>query len=115
MTSSTARAVQFVELAIIAKEGRLVVDGVPFTSAIDAALARHVLAERAVAEASLLCRYVKLCPRCGWCGYAILPAQHTREINSRLYHDGENLGCAQAFDDECDSYAAERATLHSTR
>jgi hypothetical protein len=28
MTSSTARAVQFVELAIIAKEGRLVVVGV---------------------------------------------------------------------------------------
>ncbi|HXB27488.1 MAG TPA: hypothetical protein VNV25_22355 [Gemmatimonadaceae bacterium] len=115
MTSSTARAVQFVELAIIAKEGTRVVDGVPFTSTIDAALARHVLAERAVAEASLLCRYVKLCPICGWCGYAILSTQHARQINSRLYHDEEDLSCAQAFDDECDSYAAERATLHSTR
>jgi len=115
MTSSTARAIRLVELAIIATEGTRVVDGVSFTSAIDAELARHVLAERAVTEASLLCRYVELCPTCSWCGYAIVPAQHEREINGRLYHDEEDLSCAQAFDDECDSYAAERATLHSTR
>jgi hypothetical protein len=115
MTSSTARAIRLVELAIVAKEGTQVVDGVAFTSAIDAELARHVLAERAVAEASLLCRYVKLCPTCSWCGNTILPAQHTREINGHFYHEEDGLSCAQAFDDECDSYAAERATLHSTR
>jgi hypothetical protein len=74
-----------------------------------------VLAERAVAEASLLCRYLTLCPRCGWCGDGILPAQNAREINGRLYHDEDGHPCAQSFDDECDSYAADRATLHSTR
>jgi hypothetical protein len=115
MTSSTARAIRLVELAIIATEGTRVVDGVPFTSAIDAELARHVLAERAVAEASLLCRYVELCPTCSWCGNTILPAQRTREISGHFYHEEDGLSCAQAFDDECDSYAVERATLHSTR
>jgi hypothetical protein len=115
MTSSTARAIRLVELAIIATEGTRVVDGVSFTSAIDAELVRHVLAERAVTEAALLCRYVELCPTCSWCGNTILPAQCTREINGHFYHEEDGLSCAQSFDDECDSYAVERATLHSTR
>jgi hypothetical protein len=108
MSSSLARAVQFVELAIIAKEGALVVDGVRFTSAVEAELARGALAERAVAEASLLCRYVSLHPSCGRCGYPIAATQHAREIGGQLYHDEDGLVCAQDFEDEVHAYVAER-------
>lgn len=108
MESSEARAIRFIELAILAKEGALAVGGVPFTSAIESELARRTLAERAVAEATLLLQYVPLNPACGWCDRPITVAQLTREVNGRLYHDnGDDLTCAQLFEDECAGYDAE--------
>lgn len=109
MSEAESRAVHYVELAIVAKEGSLVVDGTSHISAIEAELARRALAERAVAEASLLCRYVTLCPSCAWCDNKITPAQHTRDISGRLYHDDDSAPCAQEFEDQCEDYVAEHA------
>lgn len=109
MVSPEARAVHFVELAIRAQEGPLVVDGVPFRSAIQTELARHCLAERAVAEASLLFRFLSLNPACAWCDAPIRQTQDAREVEGRLYHDEAGLPCARDFEDECADYAADRA------
>ena len=71
MSPSEERAIRAVEVGIIATEGLWSVDGTPFTSYIEAELARHNLAQRAVAEASLLRRYIRVEPPCAWCGCAI--------------------------------------------
>jgi hypothetical protein len=97
--SSQERVIRAVELAIIDTEGLMVVNGTPFTSYIDAELARRTLAERAIAEASILCRYVRLEPPCAECGFNIKPWQASREVDGRLFHDSDEHPCAQAFED----------------
>ena len=91
----------------------MVVDGVPFTSYTDAELARRSFAERAIAEAALLGRYLRLEPPCAWCGFQIRPTHATREIDGRLFHDTDTQRCAQAFEDEADAYAADYAAAHA--
>jgi hypothetical protein len=113
MSPSEARAIRAVEVGIIATEGLWSVDGTPFTSYIEAELARHNLAQRAVAEASLLRRYIRVEPPCAWCGCAIKPNQESREIDGRLLHDTDELRCAQEFDDDLADYAAEHRATHA--
>jgi hypothetical protein len=98
--SSVARSIHAVELAIIAAEGTMVVEGVRHESWVDAYIARHALAERAIAEASIVLRYVRLEPPCAYCGFSIRPTQLSREIDDRLFHDTDEHPCAQAFEDE---------------
>jgi hypothetical protein len=112
MSSSRARSIRAVELAVIASEGIMVVDGVTFTSYIDAELARRSFAERAIAEARLLCRYLRLEPPCPGCGLEIKPTHATREIDGRLFHDTDEQPCAQEFEDEAGAYAADYAAAH---
>jgi hypothetical protein len=112
MSSSEERAIRAVEVGIIATEGLMTVDGTPFTSYIQAELARHTLAERAVVEASLLRRYIRVEPPCAWCGCAIKPNQESREIGGRLLHDTDELRCAREFDDDLADYAAEYHATH---
>jgi hypothetical protein len=112
MSSSRERSIRAVELAVIASEGPMVVDGVRFTSYIDAELARRAFAERVIDEAQLLCRYLRLEPPCAWCGSQIKPTQATREVDGRLFHDTDELQCAQAFEDEAGAYAADYAAAH---
>jgi hypothetical protein len=107
MSPSEQRAVRAVEVGIIALEGLMTVDGTPFTSYVQAELARQSLAERAVSEASLLCRYVCVEPPCAWCGCTIRPNQESREIGGRLLPDTPELPCAQELDDELDEHDAE--------
>ena len=109
MVSSEARAIYAVELAIIRQEGALAVNGVPFTSAIEAELARRSVAERTVAEASRFGRPI-LDPSCAWCDERITPEQDARVVYGRLYHQGNDTpDCAVQFEDECEAYAADRA------
>jgi hypothetical protein len=75
------------------------------TSYLKAELARHNLAQRAVAETSLLRRYIRVEPPCAWCGCAIKPNQ-AREIDGRLLYDTDELRCAQEFDDDLADYTA---------
>jgi hypothetical protein len=112
MSPSEERAVRAVEHGIIAMEGLWSVDGVQFTSYIEAELARHALAERAVAEASLLRRYIRVEPPCAWCGFPIKSKQEAREIGGRLLHDTDELRCAQEFDDDLANYADEHRATH---
>jgi hypothetical protein len=112
MSPSAERAIRAVEVGIIATEGLMTVDGTPFTSYIEAELARHNLATRAVAEASLLRRYIRLEPPCAWCGFAIKPNQESREIDGRLLHDTDELRCAQEFDEDLDDYTKEYVANH---
>ena len=100
MSSSVERSIRAVELAIIAAEGMMTVDGVPFTSYIDAELARRSLAERAIAEASLLRRYLRLEPPCAKCGLQIKPTQNARVVDGRLCHDTDERQCAQEYEDD---------------
>jgi hypothetical protein len=113
VSPSEERAVRAVEVGIIATEGLWSVDGTPFTSYIEAELARHALAERAVAEASLLRRYIRVEPPCAWCGCEIKPNQESRQIGGRLLHDTDELRCAQEFDNDLDDYTAEYHATHS--
>jgi len=112
MSPLEERAIRAVEVGIIAQEGLMTVDGTPFTSYVQAELARHSLAERAVAEASLLRRYIRVEPPCAWCGFPIKPNQESREIAGRLLHDTDELRCAQEFDDEIADYTAEYHATH---
>jgi hypothetical protein len=111
--SSLERTTRAVELAMIASEGVTVVNGVRYDSWIDAELARRSLAEQAIAEASILLRYVRLEPPCAYCGFSIRPTQLSREIDGRLFHDTDADQCAQAFEDEAGPYAvASHAGVH---
>jgi hypothetical protein len=112
MSPSELRAVRAVEVGIIATEGLWSVDGVQFTSYVEAELARHALAEQAVTEASLLWRYVRVEPPCAWCGFAIKPNQESREVSGRLLHDTDELRYAQEFDDDLADYTAEYHATH---
>ena len=112
MSPSEERAVRAVELGIIACEGLLVVDGIPRASYIDAELARRSLAERAVTEAAILRRYIRLDPPCAWCGAEIKPIQESREIDGRLLHDTPELECAREFEGSLDAYEADYAVAH---
>jgi hypothetical protein len=113
MSPSEERAIRAVEVGIIATEGLMTVDGTPFTSYVQAELARHNLARRAVAEASLLRRYIRVEPPCAWCGFPIKPNQESREIDGRLLHDTDELRCAQEFDHDLADYTAEYHATHS--
>lgn len=113
--SSQERTIRAVELAIIGTEGMMVVNGTAYTSFIDAELARRALAERAIAEASILCRYVRLEPPCPECGFAIKPWQSCREVDGRLFHDTDEHQCAQVFEDSTGRCSTERVATRSAR
>jgi hypothetical protein len=112
MSESDQRITRFIELAIIAREGPRTVAGVQHESTISAELARRALAERIVAEASLLRDYIVLDPECFGCAGAITAGQESQEIQGHLYHNTDDLPCAREFEDNAASYITEYHATH---
>jgi hypothetical protein len=114
MLTSERDAIRAVELAIIACEGGLVVDGVPYSNNYEADRARRAVAERAVAESGLLRRWVAIRPPCPWCGESITADDTYVEIAGVRVHSTTGRPCAgeySASDSAC--YAATRSrALH---
>ena len=105
MSPSEFDAITAVELAIVASEGETTVDGVDYPTPSAAATARRTLAFLAVAQSSLLRRYIAIRPPCPWCGCEIGPDDASVLLRGRRLHNTESRPCMREYDCTDDPYA----------
>ena len=117
MLTSERDAVRAVELAIMACEGALTVDGIRYDTHHDAEVARRTVAEQAVTQSALLRRWIAIRPPCPWCGESITADDTYVDIAGVRIHSTTGRPCAGEYavsGRQC--YAAPRGhALHLVR
>ena len=109
MLTSEKDAIRAVELAIMACEGTVTVDGIRYAKYHDAEIARQAIAEKAVAQSTLLRRWIAILPPCPWCGESISTEDARVEIAGVQVHSTTGRPCAGEYaESRSDCYAAPR-------
>jgi hypothetical protein len=99
MSTPESDAIRAVEIAIRVCEGGLTVDGIRYDTYHDADIARRTIAVKAVAQSTLLRRWVAIRPPCPWCGESITADDTYVEIAGIRVHSTNGRPCAEDYTD----------------